>query len=134
MWGLAAPTTASTCWDSSSSSSFNGQLWVTYAKQDTPKHDPVAGAGRGFVNIFGNLLRRFATRGVLDAPWGVVLAPRHFGQFSNDILIGNFGDGKISAWDPKTRPCAEAGIATAVIENQAAYVAGRTTPQDWPQN
>jgi uncharacterized protein (TIGR03118 family) len=83
----------------------NGQLWVTYAKQDTPKHDPVLGAGRGFVDIFdtdGNLIRRFATRGVLDAPWGVVLAPRHFGQFSGDILIGNFGDGKISAWDPKT--------------------------------
>jgi uncharacterized protein (TIGR03118 family) len=84
----------------------NGQLWVTYAKQDTPKHDPVVGAGRGFVDIFdtdGNLLRRFATRGVLDAPWGVVLAPRHFGEFSGDILIGNFGDGGISAWDPKTR-------------------------------
>jgi uncharacterized protein (TIGR03118 family) len=83
----------------------NGQLWVTYAKQDTKKHDPVVGATRGFVDIFdtdGNLLRRFATRGVLDAPWGVVLAPRHFGQFSGDILIGNFGDGEISAWDPKT--------------------------------
>jgi uncharacterized protein (TIGR03118 family) len=84
----------------------NGQLWVTYAKQDTPKHDPVTGAGRGFVDIFdtdGNLLRRFATRGVLNAPWSVVLAPRRFGDFSGDILIGNFGDGKISAWDPKTR-------------------------------
>jgi uncharacterized protein (TIGR03118 family) len=84
----------------------NGQLWVTYAKQDAHKHDPVPGAGRGFVDVFdtdGNLLRRFAERGVLDAPWGVVLAPAHFGQFSNNILIGNFGDGKISAWDLKTR-------------------------------
>jgi uncharacterized protein (TIGR03118 family) len=83
----------------------NGQLWVTYAKQDTKKHDPVVGAGRGFVDIFdtdGNLIRRFATRGALDAPWGVVLAPRRFGRFSGDILIGNFGDGEISAWDPKT--------------------------------
>jgi uncharacterized protein (TIGR03118 family) len=83
----------------------NGQLWVSYAKQDSPKHDPVLGAGRGFVDIFdtdGNLIRRFARRGVLNAPWGMVLAPAHFGQFSNDILIGNFGDGKISAWDPKT--------------------------------
>lgn len=83
----------------------NGQLWVSYAKQDAAKHDPVLGAGRGFVDIFdtdGNLLRRFAQRGVLNAPWGMVLAPRHFGDFSNDILIGNFGDGKISAWDPKT--------------------------------
>jgi uncharacterized protein (TIGR03118 family) len=83
----------------------NGQLWVTYAKQDAPKHDPVVGAARGFVDIFntdGNLIRRFATRGVLNAPWGVVLAPRKFGVFSGDILIGNFGDGEISAWDPKT--------------------------------
>ncbi len=84
----------------------NGQLWVTYAKQDTPKHDPVPGAGRGFVDVFdtdGNLIRRFAQRGVLNAPWGMVLTPDHFGEFTNDILIGNFGDGKISAWDLKTR-------------------------------
>jgi uncharacterized protein (TIGR03118 family) len=84
----------------------NGQLWVTYAKQDAAKHDPVPGAGRGFVDVFdtdGNLLRHFAARGVLDAPWSVVLAPAHFGLFGNDILIGNFGDGKISAWDLKTR-------------------------------
>ncbi|MGA8569118.1 MAG: TIGR03118 family protein, partial [Candidatus Binataceae bacterium] len=83
----------------------NGQLWVTYAKQDTPKHDPVPGAGRGFVDVFdtdGNLIRRFAQRGVLNAPWGMVLAPDHFGEFTNDILIGNFGDGKITAWNPKT--------------------------------
>jgi uncharacterized protein (TIGR03118 family) len=84
----------------------NGQLWVTYAKQDAVKHDPVPGAGRGFVDVFdtdGNLFRHFATRGVLNAPWGVVLAPAHFGQFRDDILIGNFSDGKISVWDPKTR-------------------------------
>ena len=82
-----------------------GQLWVTYAKQDAAKHDPVPGEGDGFVDVFdtdGNLLRRFAQRGALDAPWGVVLAPNNFGQFSNDILIGNFGDGKISAWEPET--------------------------------
>ncbi len=82
----------------------NGQLWVTYAKQDSAKHDPVIGAGEGFVDIFdtdGNLLNRFASRGVLNAPWGVVLAPEDFGQFSNDILIGNFGDGRISAWNPR---------------------------------
>jgi uncharacterized protein (TIGR03118 family) len=83
----------------------NGQLWVTYAQQDGVKHDPVPGNGEGFVDVFdtdGNLLRRFAKGGVLDAPWGVVLAPNNFGQFSNDILIGNFGDGKISAWEPDT--------------------------------
>lgn len=83
----------------------NGDLWVTYAKQDTAKHDPVHGAGLGFVDVFdtnGNLLRRFAARGVLNAPWAVVQAPLHFGQFSEDVLIGNFGDGKISAWDSRT--------------------------------
>lgn len=83
----------------------NGQLWVTYAKQDAAKHDPKLGEGRGFVDVFdtdGNLIRRFIQRGVLNAPWGVVLAPYRFGQFSNDILIGNFGDGRISAWDPQT--------------------------------
>jgi uncharacterized protein (TIGR03118 family) len=84
----------------------NGQLWVTYAKQDAAKHDPVTGVGRGFVDVFdtdGNLLRRFAQRGVLNAPWGVVLAPAHFGLFGNAILIGNFGDGEISAWNLKNR-------------------------------
>jgi uncharacterized protein (TIGR03118 family) len=84
----------------------NGQLWITYAKQDAAKHDPVTGAGRGFVDVFdtdGNLLRRFARRGVLNAPWGVVLAPAHFGLFGNAILIGNFGDGEISAWNLQNR-------------------------------
>jgi uncharacterized protein (TIGR03118 family) len=83
----------------------NGQLWVTYAQQDRVKHDPVPGKGEGFADVFdtdGNLLRRFAKGGVLDAQWGVVRAPNSLGQFSNDILIGNFGDGKISAWEPDT--------------------------------
>ena len=69
------------------------------------KHDPIAGAGRGFVDIFdtdGNLIRRFATRGALNAPWAVALAPNRFGALKNDILVGNFGDGTITAWDPKT--------------------------------
>jgi uncharacterized protein (TIGR03118 family) len=82
----------------------NGDLWVTYAKQDTSGHDPVEGKGLGFVDIFdtnGNLLRRFAEHGKLDAPWGVVLAPDNFGRFSNDILIGNFGDGTINAYNPR---------------------------------
>jgi uncharacterized protein (TIGR03118 family) len=83
----------------------NGQLWVTYAKQNSLKHDPVSGEGRGFVDVFdtdGNLLRRFAQHGVLNAPWAVVQAPLHFGELSGDMLIGDFGDGRISAWDPKT--------------------------------
>jgi uncharacterized protein (TIGR03118 family) len=78
-----------------------GDLVVTYAKQDAKKHDDVKGPGNGFVDIFdtsGNLIERFATRGVLNSPWAVVEAPFKFGSLSNDLLIGNFGDGKINAF------------------------------------
>lgn len=81
------------------------QVFVTYALQDAQKHNPVTGAGNGIVDIFdleGNFLRRFASHGLLNAPWGVVRASANFGSFSNDILIGNFGDGKINAFDPAT--------------------------------
>jgi uncharacterized protein (TIGR03118 family) len=82
-----------------------GNLFVTYAKQDTAKHDPVAGAHLGFVDVFdtsGNLIGRFAGRGPLNAPWGIAQAPFNFGRFRNTILIGNFGDGRINAYDPST--------------------------------
>jgi uncharacterized protein (TIGR03118 family) len=81
----------------------HGLLVVTYAKQDAEGHDDVAGAGHGFVDVFtpgGSLVRRLATRGVLNSPWGVVLTPSSFGRFSNALLIGNFGDGRINAFDP----------------------------------
>src|SRR5215831_19417585 len=80
----------------------NGDLFVTYAMQDAAKHDDVAGRGNGFVDIFdtdGHLLRRFASRGVLNSPWGVARASFAFGGFSGDILVGNFGNGKINAFD-----------------------------------
>jgi uncharacterized protein (TIGR03118 family) len=83
-----------------------GNIYVTYAKQDEDGEDDVAGAGFGFVNVFdasGNLIRRVASRGALNAPWGVALAPADFGRFSNSLLIGNFGDGRISAYDLATR-------------------------------
>jgi uncharacterized protein (TIGR03118 family) len=83
----------------------NGQIWVTYAQQDGPKHDPVNKPAHGFVDVFdtdGNLLTRFAQHGHLDSPWGLAMAPATFGQFANDILIGNFGDGVINAFDPKS--------------------------------
>ncbi len=78
----------------------DGNLFVTYAKQNAQKHDDVAGPGNGFVDVFdtdGNLLRRLASRGLLNSPWGVARASFAFGRFSDDILIGNFGDGKINA-------------------------------------
>lgn len=80
-------------------------VYVTYAQQDDNHEDDVPGPGNGYVNIFdtnGNLVRRFVSQGVLNAPWGIVLAPAGFGRFANMILIGNFGDGEISAFDPAT--------------------------------
>jgi uncharacterized protein (TIGR03118 family) len=82
----------------------NGQLYVTYAKIGDDGEEE-KGLGLGIVDVFdfnGNLVRRFAEHGQLNAPWGVALAPRNFGEFSNMILIGNFGDGHISAFDPTT--------------------------------
>jgi uncharacterized protein (TIGR03118 family) len=82
-----------------------GTLYVTYAQQDAAKHDDVAGAGNGFVDAFnadGVLQMRVATNGNLNSPWGLALAPAGFGDFSNDLLVGNFGDGRINAFDPST--------------------------------
>jgi uncharacterized protein (TIGR03118 family) len=86
--------------------SIDGDLFVTYAKQTADRHDDVPGAGDGFVDVFdsdGHLLRRFATRGRLNAPWGVTRASYGFGQFSGDVLIGDFGDGKINVYDSRGR-------------------------------
>jgi uncharacterized protein (TIGR03118 family) len=80
----------------------NGDLFVTYALQNAALHDDVAGPGNGFVDVFdtnGHLLRRFASRGALNSPWGVARASFAFGRFSGAILIGNFGDGTINAFD-----------------------------------
>ena len=80
----------------------DGNLFVSYALQDSAKHDDVAGQGHGFVDVFdtnGHLIRRFASRGALNSPWGMVRAPLDFGGFSSHVLIGNFGDGHISAFD-----------------------------------
>jgi uncharacterized protein (TIGR03118 family) len=79
-----------------------GSLFVTYAKQDKPKHDDVAGDGLGFVDIYtpgGRLEMRLQHGEWFNAPWGAVWAPRDFGTFSNRVLIGNFGSGKIAAFD-----------------------------------
>jgi uncharacterized protein (TIGR03118 family) len=76
---------------------------VTYAKQDADAEDDVAGPGLGVVDVFdtqGNLLRRFARGRPLNAPWGIALAPKGFGRASGDLLIGNFGNGRINAFDP----------------------------------
>lgn len=80
-----------------------GNLYVTYAKLLGPDNeDDAKGAGNGYVNVFspsGTLIKRFANQGVLNSPWGMALAPAGFGRYANAILIGNFGDGHISAFD-----------------------------------
>jgi uncharacterized protein (TIGR03118 family) len=79
----------------------NGVIFVTYAKQDADGEDDVAGPGLGYVNAYdanGRLLQRVAVGGKLDAPWGVALAPANFGEFSNYLLVGNFGDGNVIAY------------------------------------
>lgn len=81
----------------------NGKLYVTFALQNGAKHDDVSGAGHGYVDIFnldGTFDKRLITQGVLNSPWALDLAPANFGKFSNDLLVGNFGDGMIDAFDP----------------------------------
>lgn len=82
---------------------FENVILVTYAMQDADKHDDVPGQGHGFIDMFdtaGNLLRRVAMRGQLNSPWGLALAANNFGKFSGDLLVGNFGDGRINAYNP----------------------------------
>ena len=84
--------------------SIDGNLFVTYAKQSADKHDDVKGPGHGFIDIFdtdGHLLRRFASRGPLNSPWGMTRASFAFGRFSGDILVGNFGNGKINVFNSR---------------------------------
>ena len=83
----------------------NGTLYVTYAQHAPGSSDEIAGPGFGFVDTFdvnGNLLGRFASDGVLNAPWGLALAPAGFGAFGGSLLVGNFGDGLIDAFDQTT--------------------------------
>jgi len=80
-----------------------GRLYVSYAKQDGAKHDDVAGAGNGFVDVYsadGVLQTRLISAGALNSPWGMVVAPGTFGPFAGDLLVANFGDGTIHAYDP----------------------------------
>jgi uncharacterized protein (TIGR03118 family) len=82
-----------------------GKLYVTYAVQDAAKHDDVSGPGHGIVDVFdlqGNFLQRLISNGPLNSPWGMAIAPTGFGSFGNDLLVGNFGDGTINAFDPST--------------------------------
>lgn len=83
-----------------------GRLYVSYAKQLAPGNvDDEAGVGNGFVDIFnpdGTLSGRFVSNGNLNSPWGMAVAPAGFGRFAGAILVGNFGDGRIGAYDPNS--------------------------------
>jgi uncharacterized protein (TIGR03118 family) len=79
-----------------------GKLYVAYAKQDSTKALNVNGPGLGYVAVFdtnGNLIKHLISTGSLNAPWGLAIAPASFGTFANALLVGNFGDGKINAFD-----------------------------------
>lgn len=82
------------------------RLYVTYAKQKPPENrDDDPGRGHGYVDIFslsGTFIKRLISQGNLNSPWGLALAPCNFGEFSEALLVGNFGDGKINAYDPLT--------------------------------
>ncbi|MES2149516.1 MAG: TIGR03118 family protein [Pseudomonadota bacterium] len=80
-----------------------GKLYVSYALQDSAGEDDLHGPGLGLVDRFdsgGNFEARLVTGGALNAPWGMALAPAGFGAFSGMLLVGNFGDGRINAYDP----------------------------------
>jgi uncharacterized protein (TIGR03118 family) len=81
----------------------DGRIFVTYAQQDDDRDDPVNDPGHGFIDVFdtdGVLQQRFASQGPLNSPWGVAQAPSDFGGFGGAVLVGNFGDGHINAYDP----------------------------------
>jgi uncharacterized protein (TIGR03118 family) len=88
----------------------NNKVYVTYAKQDATKHDDLAGEGRGFVDVYnldgtaglaGGKVR-LVSRGALNSPWGLAIAPTSFGDLGGSLLVGNFGDGRIHAYNATT--------------------------------
>lgn len=107
---------------------FGDYIVVTYAETDAVRHDDVAGKGHGFVDVFktdGTLVRRLARHGALNSPWGIEVAPRGFGKLSGKLLIGNFGDGRINAfdWDGDSEPVRNEHGKPLVIEGLWSIVA-----------
>jgi uncharacterized protein (TIGR03118 family) len=83
----------------------NGEIYVSFAKRKKGSIDEVDKKGFGYVDVFdtsGNLLQRLIAGGKLNAPWGLTIAPTSFGPYSGDLLVGNFGDGRINVYDPNT--------------------------------
>jgi uncharacterized protein (TIGR03118 family) len=119
---------------------------VTYAKQDAVQHDDVAGLGNGFIDEYdtsGNLVQAIATAGDLNSPWGMAMAPADFNGFPNDLLVGNFGDGHITAFDLSSSTstgCTQAGqLITAantplVVDGLWSIVFGQGDANTGPAN
>jgi len=104
----------------------NNLLYVTYAKQNAAKHDDVAGPGNGYVDVFqtnGTLVKRLVSNGPLNAPWGLAIAPSGFGNLGGALLVGNFGDGTIHAFNATT------GLAMGVLQTKTG--ATITIPGLW---
>jgi len=81
------------------------KVYVSFALLDEEEHEETVGPGLGYVVVFdanGNKLKTLVEKGPLNAPWGLMIAPASFGKFAGALLVGNFGDGKINAFDPAT--------------------------------
>ncbi len=104
---------------------------VTYAKQDAARHDDVAGLGNGFVDAYsegGRLLARVASRGKLNSPWGVTLAPAGFGPQSFRLLVGNFGDGHIVSFGLHREDGRDRGDQRDDMDDDGVYFQGVDGP------
>jgi uncharacterized protein (TIGR03118 family) len=111
-----------------------GKVYVTYAKVDPTTHMEVKKPGEGVVDVYttyGTLIKRLVSHGPLDAPWGVAIAPANFGKFSGDLLVGNFGNGRINVFDPATgRPrgaLTDSSGRPITIDGLWALLVGNTT-------
>ncbi len=102
----------------------DGSLYVTYARHDAAHHDDVPGPGSGYIDVYdlnGLLLYRLVAGGPLNSPWGLALAPAGFGDFGGALLVGNFGDGSINAFNAVT------GVFLGALQDgtgNAIYVPG----------
>lgn len=107
--------------------SLGGQLYVSYAMQDAAKHDETTGPGLGYIDVFdfnGNLVSQFASAGALNAPWGMAIAPAGFGSLEGDLLVGNFGDGKINVFTPSATGLATSKGALTVTNGGTVSIPG----------
>src|SRR5262249_16005534 len=114
------------------------RIFVTYAKQQAHSDDEAHGQGLGLVDEYdrkGRLVARVAQGGRLNAPWGLAMAPANFGRFSGDLLVGNFGDGHITAFRQRHGHFTPAGQLRPVkIDGLWALQFGMGAPNNGPKD